>query len=108
MNGGQHSEAPTPSQIASHRGHSDGHVGHDHITPSQIARENQLTGWGHGPSHGQEMIEAQIKPPDMGWAQWELLNRQRKGGNEGSEQGSLERGRVLPDEELDHNKGRSR
>jgi hypothetical protein len=108
MNGAANSEQQTPSQIASHRDHAAVHSEHSHLTPSQIARDIQLGSHGHGPEHAHEMTEAQLKPPDMTWAEWVMKSRQTQGGNGGNDQNPLERGRVLPDEELDHNKGRSR
>ncbi len=110
MNDGQHASGrQTPSQIvAENRSHAAGHGEYYHLTPSQIARDYQLMPHGHEREHNREVTEAQVKPPGMGWREWVELSRQKQGGNGDSDQNSLERLRSLPDEELDHNKGRGR
>jgi hypothetical protein len=75
---------PTPGEIADDRG-QDGPLGRG-VEVAQVSPSPQ--------------------PEPGGWA--EKIRGERTGDQGGNDQGSLERGRVLPDEQMERDKGRGR
>ena len=93
-------------------GPEKGGDGRDNAAPGQIATAGQIAEdkgldgpQGQGNVHGQEF--AQVPPTPGGFVEKEIAREKAKEDGNAS-QNELARGRVLPDEQLENDKGRGR